>query len=127
MFQEARDLAGASPWLFPAPNGHGPIPPRAINNALYNAQPPINVDNVTPHDLRRTAASFMTSLGISRLTVAKILNHAENGVTAIYDRYGYDQEKRHALETWAAHLQGLLSGEPAASNVVPLARAGETT
>jgi hypothetical protein len=32
-----------------------------------------------PHELRRTAASHMTSMGISRLTVAK---HVERGVTA---------------------------------------------
>ena len=127
LFQEARDLAGDSPWLFPAPNDHGPIHPRSINNALYNAHPPINVDNMTPHDLRRAAASFMTSLGISRLTVSKILNHAESGVTAVYDRYAYDAEKRHALDTWAAHLEGILSGKPAADNVVVLATAGETT
>jgi integrase len=30
-----------------------------------------------PHDLRRTAASHMTSMGISRLVVSKILNHVE--------------------------------------------------
>ena len=83
--------------------------------------------DVTPHDLRRTAASFMTSLGIRRLTVGKILNHVETGVTAVYDRYSYDAEKRHALETWAAHLEGLLSGKPAADNVVTLATVGETT
>ena len=35
-----------------------------------------------PHDLRRTAASQMTSLGIGRLVVSKVLNHAERGVTA---------------------------------------------
>jgi integrase len=34
----------------------------------------------TPHDLRRTAASHMTGLGIPRLVVSRILNHAEGGV-----------------------------------------------
>ena len=67
----------------------------------------------------------MTSLGISRLTVSKILNHVETGVTAVYDRHSYDAEKRHALDTWAAHLEGIVTGKPATSNVVPLATAGD--
>ena len=50
----------------------------------------------TGHDLRRTAASHMTSMGISRLTVGKLLNHVETGVTAVYDRHSYDREKRDA-------------------------------
>jgi integrase len=52
------------------------------------------------HDLRRTAASHMTGLGIPRLVVSKILNHAEQGVTAVYDRHSYDPEKRDALSRW---------------------------
>jgi integrase len=56
------------------------------------------------HDLRRTAASHMTGLGIPRLVVSKILNHVESGITAVYDRHGYDAEKRSALEKWEGHL-----------------------
>jgi hypothetical protein len=41
------------------------------------------------------------------------------------DRYGYDAEKRHALEVWAARLEEILSGKVAASNVVSLVTAGE--
>ncbi len=67
----------------------------------------------------------MTALGINRLVVAKVLNHTERSVTAIYDRHGYDAEKRHALEAWAAHLEEILFGKPAADNVVPLAASSE--
>jgi len=52
------------------------------------------------HDLRRTAATFMTSMGVSRLVVSKILNHVESGVTAVYYRHSYDEEKREALTRW---------------------------
>ncbi len=92
-----------------------------------NMDPTINLKYLTPHDLRRTAATGMTALGINRLVVSKILNHVENSVTAIYDRHTYDAEKRHALEAWAAHLEGILSSKPKADNVVMLATAGETT
>ncbi len=125
LIQEARELTGESPWLFPSPGGNGPVTPRSISHGLRKSLPTIDVENMTPHDLRRTAASFMTSLGISRLTVGKILNHVETGVTAVYDRHSYDAEKRHALDAWAAHLEGILSGKAKADNVVPLASVGE--
>jgi hypothetical protein len=65
----------------------------------------------------------MTALGISRLVVSKILNHVETGVTAIYDRHSYDNEKRHALEAWAARLEEIVTGEAAAGNVKDMAEA----
>lgn len=57
-----------------------------------------------PHDLRRTAGTMMAGLKIPRLTISKIMNHAEAGITGIYDRHSYDPEKREALDTWAKHL-----------------------
>jgi integrase len=57
-----------------------------------------------PHDFRRTAATQMTGMGISRFVVGRILNHAEPGVTAVYDRSSYDMEKRDALDRWSKKL-----------------------
>ena len=121
LIKQACAVNGDSPWLFPAPSCDRPIRPHSINHALYRAVPDIGLENVTPHDLRRTAASGMTALGVPRLTVSKILNHVETGVTAVYDRHGYDNEKRHALEAWASRLEEIVSGKPATSNVVSLA------
>ena len=53
--------------------------------------------------------SRLLRLGIPRLTVAKILNHADRSVTAIYDRHSYDPEKRDALEKWARKLRALVA------------------
>ena len=61
-------------------------------------------------DLRRTAASHMASMGIPRLVISKVLNHVERGITAVYDRHGYDREKRAALEAWAARLGRIITG-----------------
>jgi hypothetical protein len=54
-----------------------------------------------------------------RLTVSKILNHAEGGVTKVYDRYAADPEKIAAMERWANRLREIVSGEPM-DNVVQL-------
>ncbi len=140
----AKKLPGAEArepeWLFPSPRGDIPVKPQAVNQALYRAcmpiaerpkaarlskKPAIGLTGIVPHDLRRTAASNMAALRINRLVISKILNHVENSVTAIYDRHGYDAEKRHALEAWAAHLESILSGKPKADNVVTLATASE--
>ncbi len=63
------------------------------------------------HDLRRTAASLMTGIGISRLVVSKILNHVERGITAVYDRHSYDAEKRAALLKWERRAQHIVSAK----------------
>src|SRR6476620_11566597 len=63
------------------------------------------------HDLRRTMATQMRSLGVDRLVVSKLLNHAESGITKTYDRYAADPEKAAAMERWADRLREIISGE----------------
>lgn len=70
------------------------------------------VPDLRLHDLPRTAASLMTGMGISRLTVKKILNHAERDITAVYDRHSFDPENRTALEAWGRRLEAIVSGLP---------------
>jgi integrase len=68
------------------------------------------------HDLRRTAASFMGEAGVDRFHIAHVLNHrsvTHSTVTAIYDRYRYDKEKRAALEKWVAVLFEIVDVKPA--------------
>ncbi len=70
------------------------------------------------HDLRRTCGTNMGRLGVDRLVLSKVLNHAEAGVTKRYDRHRYDAEKRIALDRWAAHLRGIVEQGP--NNVLQL-------
>ena len=74
------------------------------------------------HDLRRTMATQMRSLGVDRLVVSKLLNHAESGITKTYDRYAADPEKAAAMERWADRLREIISGEK--SEKVVLLRGG---
>jgi hypothetical protein len=57
-------------------------------------------------------ATQMRSLGIDRLVVSKLLNHAESGITKTYDRYAADSEKAAALERWSDRLKEIISGGP---------------
>ena len=62
----------------------------------------------TPHDLRRTAATNLGEIGYSNHLIGKILNHTDQGVTAIYNRYEYDREKREMLEAWEGKLKQMI-------------------
>lgn len=120
LLERAKELSGESPYLFPSPrNINAPVGGTSIDHALHRALSTIGLTNVIPHDLRRTAASLMTGSSISRLVVSKILNHVEQGITAVYDRHSYDAEKRVALDAWGRRLESIVTGIPE-SNVVQL-------
>ena len=110
---ELNTLTGNSRWLFPSMKGNAHLLPTSVDHALRINQPVFGIALFTPHDLRRTAASHMTALGISRLVVQKILNHKESGITAVCDRHGYDQEKRKALDTWGRKLEAIINDDSA--------------
>ena len=96
------------PWAFPARRGGG-----HLRNLWYSAdriRQRMDGEHWTPHDLRRTAATLMRSeCKVPRIVIAKVLNHADRGVTAIYEQSSYDDEKREALEAWGAHVIDIIS------------------
>jgi integrase len=74
------------------------------------------------HDLRRTAATGMAELGVHPHIVEACLNHvsgARAGVAGTYNRAAYANEKRQALDAWAAYVLAAVEG----GNVVPMWRA----
>ncbi len=115
-----------SPFVFTS-NGDASISgysaiKRRLDAKVAAVRAAANEDDIAPwtmHDLRRTVATEMARLGVPRLTIGKVLNHADRSVTGIYDRHTYLPEKRQALETWAAYLEGLMGVAPA-GNVVAL-------
>src|SRR5262245_33801711 len=83
-----REARTKSAWVFPSRVGNG-MHIQNVQKAAARLREISGIDDFVLHDLRRTAASFMTSVGISRLVVSKILNHVEQGVTRVYDRHSY--------------------------------------
>jgi integrase len=74
------------------------------------------------HDLRRTAASGMSELGILPHIIDKVLNHVPAKLQKIYQRNENLQERKRALEVWGAYVEALVSGRPAQGNVLQFAR-----
>ena len=76
------------------------------------------------HDLRRTAATNMAELGVPLHTISRVLNHAEGGVTRIYARHSYLNEKREALNLWADTVENIVGDKDSQNdNVVSLKEA----
>ena len=63
---------------------------------------------------------MLASHGISETVVGKILNHQAKGVTAVYVRAGYDNEKKLALDKWGRLLLAIV--EPKTQTAPPSCR-----
>jgi integrase len=97
----------------------------------------------TPHDLRRTFATYISGglpahlleklpphdkklaegLRVQPHVREAILNHVSGyraGVSGVYDRSTYEPEKRAALNLWADHLMAIV--EDRKSNITPMRR-----
>lgn len=94
IIDELRKLANGRPYLLPSVHSTlepaEPISERALSRALRNNhvdEKLFGCEPFAPHDLRRTAATHMPTLGVQRLHVGKALNHSEGGdITTVYDR-----------------------------------------
>jgi len=69
----------------------------------------LGIDKFTPHDLRRTAATFMAGMGFMDEIIDAVLNHVKQGIIRTYNRHGYDKEKQQALEEWELKLKRIIS------------------
>ena len=58
----------------------------------------LDTKNITMHDLRRTAGTYMSQYGVPKDVRERILNHGgmrKGSITeSVYNRYEYDAEKR---------------------------------
>lgn len=68
------------------------------------------------HDLRRTARTGMTRLGISREHAEAALNHisGRSALERTYDRHDFAPEVIAALRRWQAHVAALLTDQQSA-------------
>jgi integrase len=70
------------------------------------------------HDIRRSVRSNLSRLRISEEAREAVLAHARPGIKGVYDHHDYLDEKREALEAWAARLRSIV--DPPAPNVIDL-------
>lgn len=127
-FAELQVMAGDSRFVLPIQKkmkgreGDDHMRQQTINEMLNRLCAGVagKVRSFTPHDLRSTARSHFSVLGIPITVGERCLNHSLGGLIAIYDQHDYLDERRKALELWCAKLAVLESG---ADNVVVMNRA----
>jgi integrase len=116
IIEELRPMTGKSDFVFCSPQGNNE-PIKWLTRVRKHIQDNSDVPDFRPHDLRRTVATYMAKLGVDRTVLGKILNHkglaGDDQVTAIYDRHGYMDEKRQALNRWGRRLRQIIEDEEA--------------
>lgn len=137
-FKELETLACGSPYVLPARQlrrkhsygGDIHFEPRTLNAMLHKLCDRQDAEGnpvrrFTPHDLRSTARSWLTSeaIGASVILAERCLNHTLGGLLAVYDQHDYMTERRAVLERWTTLIVACESGAPWSSesgNVIPL-------
>ena len=116
-------FACGNPYLFPArrlirvkngqprQNRFGHISPDTLNVALKRL-PRKDVEHFTVHDMRRTARTQLSALGVDPFVAERALNHKLRGTQGIYDRHDYFPQRRQALHQWAEMLGAISRGDP---------------
>jgi len=74
------------------------------------------------HDIRRTVRTHLSALPIQDIVRELVISHTKKGLHKVYDQWAYMNEKRQALELWAARLRSIV--EPPPENVIPIRAAG---
>lgn len=69
----------------------------------------LGVDKFTPHDLRRTAATFLSKIGFMDEIIDAVLNHTKQGVIRTYNINRYDKEIQMALSAWERKLNSIIT------------------
>ena len=109
----AVDLLGSLPRLC----GRAPIKgfgkfKDTIDERIAELAPP-GIADWRFHDLRRTARTSLSTLGVSPFIAELVIGHQQKGVHKVYDVHRYQSEKRQALEAWANRLRDIVTPPPA--------------
>jgi integrase len=78
----------------------------------------IKLPHFVNHDIRRTVRSQLSRLKVTEEAREAVLAHARPGIKGTYDLHDYLDEKREALELWAARLREIVTPKP--DNVIKL-------
>lgn len=126
-FQELKRVSKSHTWCFPDTTGKTHVCIKSTTKQIRDRQllalgrKPMknrtkNADALllangdwVPHDLRRTGATIMQSLGISPAIIERVLNHIEpSKLIRTYQTYDYAVEKRDAWDRLGGTLETLL-------------------
>lgn len=113
-------LTGESGFVFESPVNKGkPLgsPQKSAQRIRDNADKKDRLEAFNIHSLRTTFATWQAELKTPPQVLSKLMNHKKPGegstITAIYNQYDYEDEKRTALNKWNNKLHQITTGEKA--------------
>ena len=112
---ELKVFACGSPFLFPARvirqnQRFGHVSPDTLNVALTRLEL-ADIEHFTVHDMRRTARTHLSILGIPSDIAERALNHTIKGMEANYNQYQFLPQRKEALDKWADYLERCANGQ----------------
>lgn len=125
--KEPRPDGTLSPWVLSSgrADADGPYTDKSMGHAmrrLWHSHPELKkLPSATPHDLRRSARSYLDRIGVPGVVAEKVLNHSVGRIQRTYQRNDNVEERREALVKLEAFVLSMV--KPAASNVAFLATA----
>jgi integrase len=117
LIAQLADENAADGFLFAGARGgyvHG------LDAVMREACRKLGVERATPHDLRRTFSTTVTSLAFGRDALNRVTNHREGGIASVYDRHSYADENKRVMEAVAARIMALVEGHVGDGKVIPL-------
>jgi integrase len=123
-FKELHNLSKGSRFVLPNAKGTKAASPQLITRSVTRLQErfqAIGIERFKTHDLRRTARTHMSKIGVRKQISERVLNHSMGEVEGTYDLYEYVKEKRAALNRWERQLRKLEASpksEPPAETVM---------
>lgn len=113
-----------SGFLFPArgvANSH--VEQKTIQTAVHFHQPysetrptcsrpRLTVTHWSPHDLRRSVRTLLSSMGCPREIAEAVLGHMQPGIVGVYDRHTFDAERLEWLTKLDLRLEDLANPRP---------------
>ncbi|WP_234679821.1 tyrosine-type recombinase/integrase [Bradyrhizobium monzae] len=114
---DAQPHIAGNPFVFAGRLDGKPINGFSKPKLELDALLPDDFEHWTLHDLRRTARSVMTDLGISERIAEQVLGHKIKGVERIYNRSQYIEQKGTALLALANYVSQVIAPTP---NVIAL-------
>lgn len=118
VLESLRPLSGAGVYVLPSPKG-GEGPLRWLSHSTIRLREATGLERFTPHDLRRTAATWLGEMGIRPDVIERVLGHKLPGVAAVYNRADYRREVGNALALLGDRVDEAVTGRKR-SNVVAI-------
>lgn len=105
LLQELKALSGHSDYLFPSrSNSHKPKSDTVFIMALRRLG---YEGRQTPHGFRHIASTLLNNKGFDERHIEAALAHVKDGVSGVYNKAQYLQDRKYIMQWYADHLEQL--------------------